>query len=62
VQFVKRTVCPVDSPVKDSFVVEAQRVKPPPASIQKMEHRPYSVPKSFGLLGGESRAFHAWIL
>ncbi len=38
--------------------VAYQIYEPPPASIKKVKHRPYSVTESVGLLGGEARAVH----
>jgi len=52
VQLVHRTISFVDRPVDHAFLVKPQRVESPPAAMQKMKHRPDSVPEGIGLLGG----------
>jgi hypothetical protein len=60
VQLVHRTVSLVDRAVDHALIVEPQRIEPPPASIQEVQHRPDSVPKRFGLLDRQARAFHEY--
>ena len=52
VQGMHRAIGFVDRLVDSTFLVKPPRVKPPPASMKKVKHRPDSVPERFGLLGG----------
>jgi len=59
VQVVHRAIGFVDRLIDGTLLVEPQRVDPPPASEEEMQHRPDSVAERFGLLDREAMAFHA---
>jgi hypothetical protein len=58
VQLVRRTKRFVDHLVDWAFRVNAQCVEPAAALVQKVKHRPDSVPERFGFLGCETGPFH----
>jgi hypothetical protein len=62
VQVVHRAVSSVDHLVDRATCVKSQRVEPAATLVKKVKHRPDSVPERFGLLGCQSRAFHAYAI
>ena len=59
VQVVHGAIGFVDRSIDCALVVEPPRVQPPATSVEKVQHRPDSVPEGFGLFDREARAVHA---